>query len=281
MELWFSEIQTDNVKLTVKINKHLFSGQSEFQKVDILDSVEFGRMLVIDGITMITERDEFVYHDMLSHVPLAVNPAIQKVLIIGAGDGGMVRELTRYPTIKAIDMVEIDKMVVDACLEFLPLTASNLKDPRVNIYYEDGLTFVRCCPKAAYDLIVVDSTDPFGPGEGLFTKEFYQDCYNTLTQNGIMVNQLGGSTYESDAVSMQRAFGRIKEVFDVARAYQADIPTYCGGNWLFGFGSKGLHPVNDLQEDKWKSFDINTKYYNTKLHKGAFALPNNVLKLLS
>jgi spermidine synthase len=280
MELWFSEVQTENVKLNIKLNKHLFSGQSEFQKVDVLDSIEFGRILVLDGICMVTERDEFIYHDMLAHVPLAVNPSISRVLIIGAGDGGMVRELTRYPTIKTIDMVEIDKMVVDACLEFLPLTASNLNDPRVNIYYQDGLAFVRDCAAGAYDLIVVDSTDPFGPGEGLFTKEFYQNCCNALAADGLMVNQLGGSTYAPDIASMQRAFGRIKEVFNIARAYQADIPTYCGGNWLFGFGSKTLHPINNLREDEWKNFGLNTKYYNTKLHKAAFALPNNVLKLL-
>ena len=279
MELWFSEIHTQNVRLDIKLNRHLFSGQSEYQRVDIYESLEYGRILILDGFTMLTEKDEFVYHDMLSHVPMAVNPNIEKVLIIGAGDGGMVRELARYPTIKQMDMVEIDKMVVDACIEHLPQTAHALNDPRLNLYFEDGLKFVRT-KQNEYDLIVVDSTDPFGPGEGLFTKEFYGNCYNAMTDAGIMVNQLGGTFYAHDILSMQRAFGKIKGAFPVAYAYQANVSTYPGGHWLFGFATKAAHPIRDAQLDKWQKFGLDTQYYNTKLHTGAFALPNHVLKLL-
>ncbi|MCL2575655.1 MAG: polyamine aminopropyltransferase [Defluviitaleaceae bacterium] len=279
MELWFSEIHTPSVKLDIKLKKQLFHGQSDFQRIDIYETVEFGRMLIMDGFTMLTEMDEFVYHDMLAHVPMAVNPNIENVLIIGAGDGGMVRELSRYKNIKRIDMVEIDKMVVDAARIHLPFTACSLNDPRLTLFYEDGLRFVRKHTNV-YDLIVVDSTDPIGPGEGLFTKEFYGNCYNALTDNGIMVNQLGGAFYHGDIVSTQRAFSRIKGSFPIARAYQAHVPTYPGGHWLFGFGSKTLHPTRDMQRDIWKNLGLDTRYYNTTLHIGSFALPNHVIKLL-
>jgi len=279
MELWFSEIHTPAVKLDIKLEKQLFHGQSDFQRIDIYETTEFGRILIMDGFTMLTEQDEFVYHDMLAHVPMAVNPDIENVLIIGAGDGGMVRELARYDSIKRMDMVEIDKMVVDAAREHLPFTAHRLDDPRLNLFYEDGLRFVRK-HKDVYDLIVVDSTDPIGPGEGLFTKEFYGNCYNALTEHGIMVNQLGGAFYRGDIASMQRAFGRIKGSFPIARAFQAHVPTYPGGHWLFGFGSKTLHPTRDMKREEWKALGLDTQYYNTTLHFGSFALPNHVLKLL-
>jgi len=279
MQLWFSEIHTPQVRLDIQLEKHLFSGQSDFQRIDIYETKEFGRMLILDGFTMLTEKDEFVYHDMLVHVPMAVNPNIKNVLIIGAGDGGIVRELARYDSIKRMDMVEIDKMVVDACIEHLPLTAGKLNDPRLNLSFEVGLKFVRN-KTDEYDLIVVDSTDPLGPGEGLFTKEFYGNCYNALTAQGIMVNQMGGTVYEGDIMGMQRSYKRIKSSFPVATCYAAHVSTYPGGYWLLGYGSKGLEPVADLKADKWNELKLDTKYYNTELHKAAFVHPNHVLKLL-
>ena len=176
MELWYTEQQTEHVRFSIKIKQHLFSSHSGFQQVDVFDSVEFGKFLTLDGLMMVTEKDEFIYHDMIVHVPMATNPNIKKVLVIGAGDGGTVRELLRYPHLETIDIVEIDKMVVDVSVEFLPQTASQLYDEKVNLYFEDGLKFVRSKVNE-YDLIIVDSTDPFGPGEGLFTKEFYSNCY--------------------------------------------------------------------------------------------------------
>jgi spermidine synthase len=279
MQLWFSEIHTPHVRFDIQLKQHLFSGQSDFQRIDIYESAEFGRILILDGFIILTEKDEFVYHDMLTHVPMAVNPDIRRVLIIGAGDGGIVRELARYETIEHMDMAEIDKMVVDACKAHLPLTTSKLDDPRLKIYYEDGLKFVRQKTNE-YDLIIVDSTDPTGPGEGLFTKEFYGNCYKALTKNGIMVNQMGGTVYQNDILGMQRSFKRIDSSFPIARAYGAHVSTYPGGFWLFGYGAKTLHPVKNLQSAKWQALGLKTKYYNTKLHAGAFAMPNYVLKLL-
>ena len=279
MELWFSEVHTPDVKLGIRVSEQLYSGKSEYQQIDVFQTCEFGRLLAIDGITMMTEKDEFVYHEMLVHVPMAINPTTQNVLVIGAGDGGIIRELVKYAGIKHIDMVEIDKMVVDVSREFLPATACSLDDPRLTIHYQDGLRFVRKYSNK-YDLVIVDSTDPFGPGEGLFTKEFYGNVFNALTDDGIMVNQLGGAFYQNDILSMQRAFSKIKSTFPIARAYQADIPTYPGGNWLLGFGAKNSHPIRDLKSDEWQQFGVDAKCYNTRLHMGAFALPNHVLKLI-
>lgn len=279
MELWYTENHTKNVRFSIKILKQLANVESKFQRIDIFESIEFGRILTLDGYLMVTEKDEFIYHDMIIHVPMAVNPNIQRVLVIGAGDGGAIRELTRYQTIEQIDMVEIDELVVEVCKEFLPGTASKLEDERVKIYYEDGLKFVRR-KQNEYDLIVVDSTDPFGPGEGLFTKEFYGNCFNALHSDGILVNQHESPYYSADAIAMQRAHHRLKQVFPISTVYQAHIPTYPSGHWLFGFASKKYDPIQDLDAEKWNSLGLATRYYNTDLHRGCFALPNYVKELL-
>lgn len=279
MELWFTENHTKNVKLSIKVDRQLYSGKSEFQRIDIFDSREYGRFLTLDGYMMLTEKDEFIYHEMITHVPMCVNPDARRVLVIGGGDGGTVRELLRYPAIEHIDLVEIDELVVEVCRKYLPQTAGCLGDPRLTIHYEDGLKFVRHC-EDAYDLIIVDSTDPFGPGEGLFTKEFYGNCYKALHDDGIMVNQHESPFYTQDAYAMQRAHKRIVDSFPISRVYQAHIPTYPSGHWLFGFASKNRHPVKDVNWVRWNALGLNTRYYNTQLHAGAFALPNYVEEML-
>ncbi len=198
MELWYTEEHTDKVRFSIKVDEQLYSGKSDFQRIDVFKSQEFGTFFTLDGLMMVTEKDEFIYHDMIVHVPMATNPNIKNVLVIGAGDGGTVRELTRYETIEKIDMVEIDKLVVDVCREYLPQTANKLDDPRVSLFFEDGLKFVRSVENK-YDLIIVDSTDPFGPGEGLFTREFYGNCFKALKEDGILVNQHESPYYEEYA----------------------------------------------------------------------------------
>ncbi|CAI3194347.1 Polyamine aminopropyltransferase (Spermidine synthase) [Clostridium neonatale] len=279
MELWYTEKHTDNVKLSIKIDKALYSEETEFQRIDILESKEFGRIFTLDGLMMVTEKDEFIYHDMIVHVPMATNPNIKNVLVIGAGDGGTVRELTRYSSVEKIDMVEIDRRVVEVCKEYLQQTACKLDDKRVNIFYEDGLKFVRN-KENEYDLIIVDSTDPFGPGEGLFTKEFYGNCYKALTEDGILVNQHESPYYDYYAKSMQDAHEKIYGLFKIHKVYQAHIPTYPSGHWLFGFASKKYDPIKDLNAEAWEKLDIKTKYYNTDIHVGCFALPTYVKELL-
>ena len=279
MEFWYTEEHSEDTRFSIRVDKQLYSAKSDFQRIDVFESKEFGRFLTLDGLMMVTEKDEFIYHDMIVHIPMAANPNIKKVLVIGAGDGGTVRELTRYDSIEKIDMVEIDAMVVEACRKFIPQTASKLDDPRVTLFFEDGLKFVRD-KVSAYDLIIVDSTDPFGPGEGLFTKEFYGNCYKALTAEGILVNQHECPYYDSYAKSMKRAHDRIVELFPIAKVYQAHIPTYPSGHWLFGFASKKIDPIADLDAARWNSLGLKTKYYNTELHKGCFAIPNYVIELL-
>lgn len=279
MDLWYTEEHTDSVRFSIKVKKQIYSAESPFQQIDVFDSEEFGRFLTLDGLMMATEKDEFIYHDMIVHVPMAAKPDIKSVLVIGAGDGGTVRELTRYDSIEKIDMVEIDKMVVEVCKEHMPQTAAKFDDPRVTLYFEDGLRFVRS-KENEYDLIIVDSTDPIGPGEGLFTKEFYGNCYKALNDEGVLVNQHESPYYKEYANSMKRAHKRIKELFPICKVYQAHIPTYPSGHWLFGFASKKVDPINDLNADSWNALDIKTKYYNTELHKGSFALPNYVKEMI-
>ncbi len=279
MELWFTECHTPDVKFSIKVNEQLFSVQSDFQRIDVFESKEFGRFLTLDGYMMLTEKDEFIYHEMMVHVPMAVHPCVKNVLVIGAGDGGVVRELVKYNTIENIDMVEIDELVVQVCKKYLPFTSCCLDDERVHITYQDGLKYVRTC-EDKYDLIIVDSTDPFGPGEGLFTKEFYGNCCKALKSDGIIVNQHESPFYKDDSLAMQRAHKKIVESFGISKVYQAHIPTYPSGHWLFGFSSKKYHPTRDFDGTKWDMLGIKTKYYNTRLHVGAFALPNYVEELL-
>jgi spermidine synthase len=236
-------------------------------------------MLVIDGFIMITEKDEFIYHEMMAHVPMAVHREAKNILIVGGGDGGVARELLKYPSVEKIDLTEIDEEVVDVCRKYLPQTACSFDDSRVHTHFEDGLRYVRQF-EDAFDIIIVDSTDPFGPGEGLFTKEFYGNCFKALKENGVMVNQHESPFYADDALSVQRAHKRIVQSFDMSMVYQAHIPTYPSGHWLFGFSSKKYHPIKDFNISEWKKLGIKTRYYNTQLHVGAFALPNYVEDLL-
>jgi spermidine synthase len=279
MQLWFTEDHTPDVKFSLRVDKQLYSAQSQFQRIDVFESTEFGRFLTLDGFIMLTEKDEFIYHEMIVHTPMAVHPAATKILIIGGGDGGTVRELTRYRSVEQIDLVEIDQLVVEVCKEYLPQTACHLDDPRVNIYYQDGLKFIRRCENE-YDLVIVDSTDPFGPGEGLFTKEFYGNCYKALKEDGIMVNQHESPFYANDALAMQRAHKRIVGSFPISKIYQAHIPTYPSGHWLFGFSAKKYHPIDDLRASHWNMLGIKTRYYNSRLHIASFALPSYVEEML-
>ena len=279
MELWFTEKHTANVYFSIKVDRQLYSGKSEFQRIDVFESKEFGRFLTLDGYIMLTEKDEFIYHEMITHVPMCVHPSAKRVLVIGGGDGGTVRELLRYPTIEHIDLVEIDELVVEVCRKYLPQTAGGLGDERVHPHFEDGLKFIRHC-EDEYDLIIVDSTDPFGPGEGLFTKEFYGNCYKALKADGIMVNQHESPFYAEDAYAMQRAHKRIVESFPISRVYQAHIPTCPSGYWMFGFASKKYHPIDDFDAPRWKARGIKTEYYTTNLHIGAFMLPRYIEDIL-
>ena len=271
MEMWFHDEHTDNVKLAIRVDYQVFSAQSEIQRIDVLESKEFGKILVVDGDLMLTEKDEFIYHEMISHVPMAVHPQVEKILVIGGGDGGVVRELAKYDTVEPLH--------VEVCRKYFPQMACSLNDPRVHIYHEDGLRFIRS-KSDAYDLIIIDSPNPFGAGEGLFTKEFYGNCFNALHEDGIMINQHESPFYKEEAFQCQRMHKRIIESFPISRIYQAHIPSYPSGHWLFGFASKRYHPIHDMDGIQWKLRGIQTKYYLPRLHEGVFALPAYVEELV-
>lgn len=279
MEMWFHDEHTDNVKLAIRVDYQVFSAQSEIQRIDVLESKEFGKILVVDGDLMLTEKDEFIYHEMISHVPMSVHPQVEKILVIGGGDGGVVRELAKYDTVEQIDVVEADPLLVEVCRKYFPQMACSLNDPRVHIYHEDGLRFIRS-KSDAYDLIIIDSPNPFGAGEGLFTKEFYGNCFNALHEDGIMINQHESPFYKEEAFQCQRMHKRIIESFPISRIYQAHIPSYPSGHWLFGFASKRYHPIHDMDGIQWKLRGIQTKYYLPRLHEGVFALPAYVEELV-
>lgn len=277
IDLWYTENHQEDTKFSIKVTEHLHSEKSDFQQIDFFKSSTFGTFFTLDGLMMVTEKDEFIYHDMITHIPMAVNPSIKKVLIIGGGDGGTAREVLRYPSIEQVDMVEIDERVVRLCQKYIPQTACKLdNDPRLTLYFEDGLKFVQEAESCSYDLILVDSTDPIGPGEGLFTFEFYNNCKRVLSDEGILINQHESPYYESYAHEMKRAHSKINETFPIAKVYQFHMPTYPSGHWLFGFASKKYDPIKDLKADAWQAFGLKTKYYNTDLHIGCFMLPSYV-----
>lgn len=279
MNFWFSEHHTDNVKMSIKIEKHLFSETSDFQRIDVFDSLEFGKFVTSNGSVIFSEKDEFTYDEMIVHVPMAVHPCVKKVLVIGGGDGGVARELSYYEEIEQIDVVEADKLFVDVCQKYFPDNACGLQDSRVNIYYEDGLKFLRS-KTDEYDLIINDCTDPLGHAAGLFTKEFYGSCYKALHDDGIMVYQHGSPFFDEDEETCRAMHRKAYRSFPISRVYQAHIPTCPSGYWLFGFASKKYHPLKDLDAKKWNDRNIKTWYYTTNLHNGAFMLPRYVEDLL-
>ena len=255
MQMWFSEYHTVNVKLDVRIEEQLFSGKSEYQKIDVFKSYEFGKMAALDGEIVFSDADEFIYDEMVTHVPMAVHPNAKKILIIGGGDGGVAKELIKYPFVEKIE------------------------DPRISMYYDDGLRFLRG-KNDEYDLIINDSTDPLGHTEGLFTKEFYGSCYKALREDGIMVYQHGSPFYDEDEAECRKMHRKVYKSFPISRVYQAHIPTCTSGYWLFGFASKKYHPLNDLDAERWDALGMKTWYYTTNLHRGAFMLPKYVEDLL-
>ena len=279
MELWFSDYHTDDVKLDIKIEKQLFGEDTDFQRIDVFDSKEFGRFIACDGTIVFSQKDEFIYDEMIVHVPMAVHPHVKKVLVIGGGDGGVARELSRYPEIEEIDVVETDHVFIDVCRDFFPDNAIGLDDARVTIFNANGLRFLRSKVNA-YDLIINDAIDPLGHAAGLFTKEFYGNCFRALKEDGIMVYQHGSPFYDEDEETCRAMHRKASHSFPISRVYQAAIPTCPSGYWLFGCASKKYHPLKDFDSVKWKARGIKTWYYSANLHKGAFMLPKYVEDML-
>jgi len=276
-DLWIREVHKGIVGLYFKVEKNLFSETSPYQRIDIYETSGHGRMLFNDGIIMLSERDEFVYHEMIAHVPLFVHPAPRQVLVIGGGDGGTVREVLKHRAVERLVMVEIDKMVVDACRKYFPSLTSGLDDPRLEILYEDGVRYVSDTSQT-FDVVIVDSTDPVGPAEPLFGSDFYKNVSRRLNPDGILVTQAESAFYDPELqlpmLAHQRSF------FERLHLYLYSNLTYPGSLWGFGFASKGLCPIRDFDPDRVAAAHISSRYYNAGIHQAAFMLPTFVAEEL-
>lgn len=272
MDLWYTEKHGDNVGITMKVTKTLFSGKSKFQQLDIVETLEFGRMMLLDGLVMVTERDEFIYHDMIVHPALFTHPKPKKVLVIGGGDGGSIREIMRHSDVELAVLCEIDGLVIEKSIEFLPSIATEIdgSNPRVKLHVDDGLAYIRD-HQNEFDIILVDSTDPIGPAVGLFEENFYRLVFSALRDDGIMIAQSESPFYHAEI--QKNMYHNLRAVFPIVEMYQAFIPTYPSGFWSFAFASKKYHPITDFDHDRTARRDFHTRYYNEDLHLGAFMLP--------
>jgi spermidine synthase len=282
-DVWFTE-RDENIALSLKHSgNQLYKKQSPFQKVEVFETLAYGNMLTLDGMVMCTEKDEYVYHEMITHIPMFSHGNVKRALVIGGGDGGTVRELLRHESIDQVVLVEIDELVIEACQAHLPEIASAFGHPKLQLLVEDGIKYIQDCADAAFDLIIVDSADPVGPGEGLFTAEFYRQVYRCLTQDGVMITQSESPRFNTPV--FVEIFETYKGIFgqEKVHCYLAAIPTYPTGTWSFSFSSKGdVHPKQFDQEAAAAfSRSQGLRYYNEDIHLAAFALPNFVKDLLS
>ncbi|MBD3307948.1 polyamine aminopropyltransferase [candidate division KSB3 bacterium] len=275
--VWFTEDQQEGIALSFKIKNILVSTQTPWQKLAIYETATCGLMLTLDDIVMTTEKDEFVYHELIAHVPLFAHPQPERVLVIGGGDGGTVREVVKHPQISAIDLVEIDEVVVRLSQRYMPFLAHALTDPKVRLLFEDGVEFVNRTT-STYDIIIIDSTDPIGPGEGLFNRAFYHTCSQRLRDGGILVAQAESPFDRPDWVS--RTFATLRQVFPLVTAYTGVIPTYPGGIWCFALCCKEIAPTPSFDAPRYQQLQLPLRYYNRDIHHACFALPEYVKKLI-
>lgn len=275
---YYHEITPSGFGIAIKAGKVLFSKQSDFQKVEVFETDSaLGRVLTLDDLMMTTEGDEYHYHEMISHIPMMQHKNPKTVLVIGGGDGGTVREVLKHKTVEKVVLCEIDGMVIDACKEFLPTISCGLSDPRVEIKVEDAIEFIKD-KKDEYDIILIDSTDPMGPGEGLFTEEFYTNVKNSLKDGGIMVAQ--SESPFVNKLEIKKMYDLLKKVFPVCSTYTSNIPTYPGGYWAWAFCSKDVKPLTYFAEDRYEDIVKTCKIYNKDYHNARFALPNYLKELL-
>lgn len=266
MELWVKEEQTKDLSLSVRISQTLFSKNSDYQNILIVDTPQFGRVLLLDDKFQITERDEFIYHEMISHVALSSHPAPSKVLVIGGGDGGTVREVLRHEVVESVELIEIDREVVEVSKRYLPGLSLGLSADRCKVIIADGVDYIIKEGKDLYDIIIVDSTDPVDHARGLFTENFYTAAYASLKTDGILVSQTESPFLHMDFIAEVNRL--LSTIFPIVRLYLAPMPSYPGGLWSFTIGSKNYDPSIPLRKET-----IATRYYTPDIHRASFVLP--------
>ncbi len=268
------------------VDEILFESKTDHQHLIIFNNEQFGRVMALDGVIQTTEKDEFIYHEMLTHVPLFAHGNAKRVLIIGGGDGGILREVLRHPEVEHVTMVEIDQAVVDMCKKYFPKHSDGaFDDPRVDLVIDDGVDFIvnNALDQSSepYDVIISDSTDPEGPGEVLFSSRFYQGCKNSLSDGGILATQNGVSFMQIDEV--KTTFNRFEGLFNDRWFYAAPVPTYIGGIMTLAWGTDNealrQQSVEEIRE-RFTQSNIKTRYYTPELHVASFALPQYVVDVL-
>lgn len=283
MALSYNEYYHKQTGLTVGVNRLLFSEQTPYQLVEVYETDTWGNLLTIDGMVMLSEKDEFVYHEMLVHVGMFAHPQPRRILIIGGGDGGTAREVMRHPSVEQVDMVEIDEAVVRASKQYLP-DVGDWNNPKLNVLFEDGIEFVQSIDEP-YDVIIVDGSDPVGPAGGLFERTFIQACYNGLAERGVLTAQTESPWIKAYHQSMKNVFSSLDGIYPVSKMYLAYIPLYPAGMWSFACACKGLDPLSDdtlnRVRDGLKNFGDKLGYYNASVHEGCFALPNFVRDIIT
>jgi len=279
MDKWFNNRYSPHTILKTKIKKQLFKGKSPYQKIEVYDSYDFGRMLVLDDIVNVAEKDEFIYHEMMAHIPLFTHPNPEKVLVIGGGDGGLVREIAKHPQVDQIDLVEIDPAVVNTSKRYLPKLAQGFKESRLQIFFEDGSQYVKNCIHV-YDVIIIDSPDPLGAGKKLFQKTFYRNCFRALKEDGVLTTHSETPTFKKEVRLMQSIYRKFNQLFPLVQMFTACIPSYSIGMWCFAFCSKKYDPLKDFQAAKYRKYNLKNRYYNAAIHNASFALPNFLISSL-
>ena len=275
---YYHEITPSGFGIAIKAGKILFSDNSPFQKVEVFETdSQLGRVLTLDDLMMTTEGDEYHYHEMIAHIPMMQHPCPKSVLVIGGGDGGTIREVMKHKTVERAVLCEIDGMVIDACKQYLPTISCELDNPKVEILVQDAIEYIKD-KKDEFDIILIDSTDPMGPGEGLFTEEFYTNVKNSLKKGGIVAAQSESPFVNREEI--KKMYNLLKKVFPTVSTYTSNIPTYPGGYWAWAFCSVDVKPLEYFNEERAAEIIPTCKIYNKEYHNARFALPNHLKELL-
>ena len=283
-DLWFTERNQDIALSLRHKGDRLYHAHSPYQKIEVYDTHAYGRLLTLDGLIMTSEKDEYVYHEMISHIPMQAHPHPERILVIGGGDGGVIRELLRYPSVKRVDLVEIDAMVIEAARQFLPGIATTFEHEKLQVHIGDGVSFVKEATASAYDVVIVDAPNPVGPAGALQAASFFAEIHRILGEDGILMTQSESPKFNPEV--FREIFSTCTQTFGEGQVHccLVYIPTYPTGMWSLAFASKGkCTPLQNLDEESIDRFALaqDLKYYNASIHRAAFALPGFVRKTLN
>lgn len=276
-DLRYSELHNGDSGLTFRIERVLEATQSEFQRIDVLESKQFGKMLALYGSLMVADNDHNAYNEMISHVPLFTHPNPKRILIIGGGDCGALTETLKHPGVELCTMCEIDKQVVETSKRHFPHLTAGLNDPRAEVLYRDGKEYIKESGEK-FDIALLDLSDPIGPAADLFQKPFHRDMFERLSDDGIMVAQSESPFYNGDAIKAM--WHNLRDIFPIVKLYTCFMPIYPSSYWSFIFCSKKYDPVKDLDQSRWDHSPLATRYYNPETHRASFGLPQWVKKML-